>query len=640
MKSKRFSIPGRMVLPTVLLTLFVGTMFIAPLIFTFDATKIAVSERLAGPSWAHPLGQDGFGRDRLARVLYGGQVSLTVAFVASLIALAIGTFVGLIGAYFRGPFEFIAMRVSDVVLYFPPILLALLVVTIFGPGVTTLVAVLALLFFPSFSRIAYSETMRVSVLDFVEASRALGTAPSRIVARTVLPNIMGPILVQFSLTAAACITVESGLSFLGLGVVPPAPSWGQMIRSARTYMEQDPFGIFVPCAALFLAIYAINLFVDRLRDVLDPKGQLEGKDAVSATKDGAGTPELGEGNVAELRALTLTLDRGADLPPVDLVKDVSMALRANQNTALVGESGSGKSLTALALMGLLPSGIQPTSGQIAVGRKAGTPVDLASLAPHAAEQVRGNDIAMIFQEPMTSLNPVLRIGFQMTEALQAHSDIDRAEAREKSIAALQSVGIPEAASRFDAYPHELSGGMRQRVMIAMALLAEPKVLIADEPTTALDVTIQAEIMDLLRDLRSSHGSGLSMLFISHNLGIVADIADWVVVMYSGEVVEEGPTDQILRDPHHPYTRALLESMPSAHEDLHSAKGDRLDTIKGTPPLPHLRPSGCSSRDRCPMAQPVCATIHPDLYRATSGTRAARCLFAPEAPEHLIQKEAV
>lgn len=634
------TLPRRLIAPSLLLLLLVGAMFAAPLITPADPLQIAVSERLSSPSFAHPFGQDEFGRDRLARVLYGGQVSLTVAFLASLIATVIGTLIGLVGAYFRGLFDFVVMRVSDVVLFFPPILLALLVVTIFGPGATTLIAVLALLYFPSFSRIAYSETLRVSALDFVEASRALGTRPRRILFSTVLPNILGAISVQFSLTAAATITVESGLSFLGLGVVPPAPSWGQMIRGARGFMEQDPLGIFVPCAALCLTIFAINLFCDRLRDVLDPKSEEDGKDAVTVSSGVRSEPAgIDPINAAELRNVTLSLTRSGRAAPIELVRNVTLTLPRNQCTALVGESGSGKSLTALALMGLLPSSIRTTSGHIAIERKSGAPADLLALSPAEAEALRGNDIAMIFQDPMTSLNPVLRIGFQMTEALLSHQSrpshpLSPRRAREVCIAALDQIGIPQAAQRFDSYPHELSGGMRQRVMIAMALVCEPKILIADEPTTALDVTIQADIIDLLRTLRENQTAGLSMLFISHNLGLVADVADKVVVMYSGEIVEEGPANVVLNEPHHPYTAALLDSMPSLHDSLYSVRGDRLDAISGTPPLPQARPSGCAFRNRCPKANNDCADRHPDLFPSRDGLRAVRCLRAQQVAGYL------
>lgn len=355
--------PRRMILPSVLLAALILIPFAAPLLTDADPIRISVRERLASPSLEHPLGQDEFGRDRLARVLYGGQISLTVAFVATSIACVVGTLFGLIGAYFRGPFQFVTTRMADIVLCFPPILLALLVVTLFGPGAVTLVAVLSVLYFPSFARIAFSEALRVSSLDFVEASRALGTPSRRILLRTILPNIAGPVSVQYSLTAAAAITIESGLSFLGLGVVPPAPSWGQMIRGARQFMEQDPLGILIPCAALTLTIYAINFFCDRLRDTLDPKGGAgAGKDAVSVVAKGAApAPDSPPEVAAEIRGLRLDLDvPGRSVP---LIEDVSLQLRANECTALVGESGSGKSLSSLALMGLLPGGIRQASGQ-------------------------------------------------------------------------------------------------------------------------------------------------------------------------------------------------------------------------------------------------------------------------------------
>ena len=626
--------PRRMIVPSVLLAALIIIPFAAPLITDANPIRISVRERLSPPSWAHPLGQDEFGRDRLARVLYGGQISLTVAFVATSIACIVGTLFGLIGAYFRGPFQFVTTRMADIVLCFPPILLALLVVTLFGPGAVTLVAVLSVLYFPSFARIAFSEALRVSSLDFVEASRALGTPSRRILLRTILPNIAGPVSVQYSLTAAAAITIESGLSFLGLGVVPPAPSWGQMIRGARQFMEQDPLGILIPCIALTLTIYAINFFCDRLRDTLDPKGGAgDGKDTVSrpiASVVAGSTPVAdAPETVAEIR--DLRLDLALPGAPVTLIDDVSLRLRANECTALVGESGSGKSLSSLALMGLLPGGIRQSSGQLRLRRKSGEMVDLATLTTRELEQVRGNDVAMIFQEPMTSLNPVHKVGTQMVEAIQAHRPMSAEAARKLAITLLERVGINEAARRFDGYPHEMSGGMRQRVMIAMALSCEPRLLIADEPTTALDVTIQAEIIELLRDLRRDYADGLSLLFISHNLGIVADIADRVAVMYSGQVVEEGPTDLVLRAPLHPYTRALLESMPSSHEALHSARGDRLQAISGTPPLPNARPSGCAFRDRCPIAIEACATIRPHL-EPRPGERAVRCIRAPEGQE--------
>ncbi|MEI4472922.1 dipeptide/oligopeptide/nickel ABC transporter permease/ATP-binding protein [Frigidibacter sp. MR17.24] len=617
--------PKKMILPTALLAALIIIPFAAPLITGADPVQISVRNRLAAPSAEHWLGQDEFGRDRLARVLYGGQVSLMVAFIATSIACVVGTLFGLIGAYFRGPFQFVTTKLSDVVLCFPPILLALLVVTLFGPGTGTLVSVLSILYFPAFARIAFSEALRVSALDFVEASRALGTPSRRIVFNTILPNIAGPVSVQYSLTAAAAITIESGLSFLGLGVVPPAPSWGQMIRGARQFMNQDPMGIIVPCVALTLTIYAINFFCDRLRDTLDPKGNAGGKDATSVpSSDGtaiAAAPET----VAEIRNLRLEIPRPAG--PVPVIEEVSLTLRANQCTALVGESGSGKSLSSLALMGLLPNAIRQAGGSLSLRRKSGEMVDLGRLGARDLEDLRGNDVAMIFQEPMTSLNPVHKVGAQMVEAILAHRKMTGDEARALAIRLLTLVGINEPQRRFDGYPHEMSGGMRQRVMIAMALTCEPRLLICDEPTTALDVTIQAEIIELLQRLRHEYAEGLSLLFISHNLGVVAEIADRVAVMYAGQVVEEGPASEVLTAPRHPYTRALLHSMPSSHDTLHSARGDRLQAVDGAPPLPERRPSGCSFRDRCPIATEACAATRPALTALAGADHQVRCHYA-------------
>lgn len=623
----KLPIPRRMLLPTILLAALVIIPFAAPLITGADPTQMAIPQRFAAPSLDHWLGQDEFGRDRLARILYGGQVSLTVAFVATSLAAVVGTLFGLFGAYFRGPFEYFTTRLADVVVCFPPILLALLVVTLFGPGAGTLIAVLSVLYVPAFARIAFAEALRVSALDFVEASRALGTPSSRIVMRTVLPNIAGPLSVQYSLTAAAAITIESGLSFLGLGVVPPAPSWGQMIRGARAFMNQEPLGIFLPCLALTLTIYIINIFCDRLRDTLDPKGAGSAKDSVSVPrKDVAAViPELPQSVVAAVKGLRLQI--GKNDSKVDLIDDVSLTLRANECTALVGESGSGKSLSSLALMGLLPDQVRQKEGQLLLRRKGGDVVDLGVQSAAELEGLRGNDVAMIFQEPMTSLNPVHKIGAQMVEAILAHrSTTSKEAARARAIELLDLVGINEAERRFDGYPHQLSGGMRQRVMIAMALSCEPKLLIADEPTTALDVTIQAEVIELLQRLRHEYAEGLGLLFISHNLGIVSEIADRVAVMYSGQVVEEGPVQTILHAPRHPYTCALLESMPASHNDIHSARGDRLKAISGTPPLPHARPSGCAFRDRCPIAAPECALQRPALL-PIGDDHTVRCFLA-------------
>lgn len=286
--------------------------------------------------------------------------------------------------------------------------------------------------------------------------------------------------------------------------------------------------------------------------------------------------------------------------PLDAVRGVSLALEKGSTLALVGESGSGKSMTALAIMGLLPPPGAITGGQIVFDGQ-----DLTTLSEERMRGIRGRSLAMVFQEPMTSLNPVLRIGDQVTEPLLLHSKITRQSAFDRAVELLSSVGIPSAADRLRDYPHQLSGGMRQRVMIAMALACDPLLLIADEPTTALDVTIQAQILELLDRQRKS--SGLALLLITHDLGIVAERSDHTAVMYAGQIVESAPTDRLLSSPLHPYTQALLASLPQYAEP-----GKPLPTLSGGLNQGMSTVQGCSFAERCPLAVQECRTESQNL----------------------------
>ena len=301
---------------------------------------------------------------------------------------------------------------------------------------------------------------------------------------------------------------------------------------------------------------------------------------------------------------------------VRVVDGVGFALAPGETLGVVGESGSGKSLTALAVMGLLPAQARLDSGSIAL---AGD--QLVGLPPPALRALRGRAMAMIFQEPMTSLNPLFRAGFQIGETLEAHLGLSRAEARTRAVALMRAVGFPAPESQVDAYPHELSGGMRQRVMIAMAIALEPRLLIADEPTTALDVTIQAQILNLLRRLRAERGMGL--LLITHDLGVIAGMADRVVVMYAGQVVEEATTAALFAMPRHPYTRRLLQSVPRS-----GVKLARLHQIAGTAPQPTAMPAGCRFHPRCPDAIARCRSEAPPIVQREDGRR-VRCWRADD-----------
>lgn len=312
----------------------------------------------------------------------------------------------------------------------------------------------------------------------------------------------------------------------------------------------------------------------------------------------------------------LSVEFATDRGWLTVVDDVSFTLSRGETLAIVGESGSGKSVSSLACMGLLPPSARVTSGSVHLGG-----VSVLDLTARQLEDFRGERMSMIFQEPMTSLNPAFRVGDQIAEVVRRHRGVSKKAARARAVEVLELVGIPRAAERARQYPHEFSGGMRQRVMIAMALSCEPDVVIADEPTTALDVTIQAQVLDLLRSMREQLGMGL--LFITHDLGVVADIADRVMVMYSGHAVETADVGDIFRQPKHPYTEGLLRSMPTAE-----TKGSRLASIPGQPPAPWMVPTACRFAPRCPYAVDDCRETTPELV-SVGENHHSRCLRATE-----------
>lgn len=293
------------------------------------------------------------------------------------------------------------------------------------------------------------------------------------------------------------------------------------------------------------------------------------------------------------------------------VDGVSFSVSPGETVAIVGESGSGKSITALSIMQLVEKPGRIVEGTIHLQEK-----EISSLTSKQMTKLRGNQIAMVFQEPMTALNPVYTVGNQITEMLRKHRKMDKKQAYIEAINLLKIVGISRAEEVVNEYPHQLSGGMRQRVMIAMAISCNPKLLIADEPTTALDVTIQAQILDLMMEMKERYN--MALLLITHDLGIVSEYADRVVVMYGGQVVEVAPTKQLLRTTKHPYTKGLLESLPNLKEDV-----DRLGTIKGTVPPAYALPNGCRFYDRCPLAMEKCKESNPELYQVST-THAVRC----------------
>ena len=560
---RRLAGPGALLGTILLLAL------LAPVLGLPDPVHQDVAHRLAPPAEAAWLGRDEFGRDELSRLVWGARTSLAVAFASSAVAGVLGTALGLVGGWHGGLRAVVAVRSVDIVLCFPPILLALLVVTLLGPGAGTLILVLSVLYLPGFARVAYAEVRSARQHDYVDAVRALGAPGRRILLRTVLPNIAGPVLVQISLAVAAAVVLESGLSFLGLGVVPPVPSWGLMIRSARATMAQAPLLLLWPCAALTLTILSMNLLCDAFRDAFDPRGRTARPEGTLA-RALPGLPPATPRSDALLDVRGLTVEIATPRGPIRPVEDMSFHLDARETLAIVGESGSGKSVAATALMGLLPLAARVVGGQA---------------------QFEGYDLL----------------------------GIDERRRRARTSALFRQVGIADPDRRIRSFPHEMSGGMRQRVMIAMALANDPKLLIADEPTTALDVTVQAQVLDLLAALKRERGT--ATVFISHSLGVVAEIADRVLVMYAGLVVEQGGTADVFAWPLHPYTRALLDAVPDGVE---LACG-----IPGVVPPPHAFPPVCRCAPRCSLAVEAFTTALPKLEHVAPG-RTVRCIRWNEA----------
>jgi peptide/nickel transport system ATP-binding protein len=309
---------------------------------------------------------------------------------------------------------------------------------------------------------------------------------------------------------------------------------------------------------------------------------------------------------------------------VPAVDGVSFQLKKGEVVAIVGESGCGKSITSFSIMGLVGAPGRIEGGEILFEGK-----DLTKASNKEMRSIRGNEISMIFQEPLTSLNPLFSVGFQIAEVIRLHQKLDKKAAKLKSIEMLKKVGIPRPDKVYDSFPHKLSGGMRQRVMIAMALSCNPKLLIADEPTTALDVTIQAQILKLMRDLRDEYETAI--MLITHDLGVVAEMVDRVIVMYAGQVVEEGDVFELFKDPKHPYTKGLMKSTPKIHE-----LKDELDSISGTVPIPSNMPKGCRFHPRCPYAMEKCVSMNPELLEVNTDYQ-VRCWLHKEGEVKLDEK---
>ncbi|GGE51548.1 dipeptide/oligopeptide/nickel ABC transporter ATP-binding protein [Primorskyibacter flagellatus] len=602
----------------VLATLLICALF-AEWLAPYDPLQQNLMDMLQGPSAEHWLGTDDLGRDVLSRMIHGSRIAVIAAAEATGLAVLIGVPVGLFIGYRGGWWDWVTMRLVEAIVSIPGIMVAIVIIAILGTGLHRAMFALGILYSTAFLRLARSVVLTEREEVYVRSARVIGASPSRILVRHIFLNIAPPLIVQVTLTVGAVLLAEAGLSFIGIGVQPPQASWGTMLNTAAAYMELNAFLAVPPGLAIVATVLSVNLLGDVLRDSIGrgirlPEATPVHVPASAPARSRSSEPMTPRADDALLvDGLTVTVSpKGGQ--PVPVVTDMSFRIGRGETLGLVGESGSGKTVTGLALMGLIGAG-----GRIAGGRVLLDGTDLLSLPASGLEAARGSDIAMVFQDPTTSLNPAFTVGSQIAEVLRVKQGLSRRAARDRTVELIDRVGIPRPAERADAYPHELSGGMAQRIAIARALSCGPKLLIADEPTTALDVTVQQEILDLFRDLQDDFG--MAMLFVTHDLAVAADICDRIAVMYCGEIVETASVDRLFSHPRHPYTSGLLSAMP------HGASGTPpLPVIPGTVPPPGSWPPGCRFASRCAHADAACAAPVP-LTTAEVPGQQVRCVHA-------------
>ncbi|MGE8106273.1 dipeptide/oligopeptide/nickel ABC transporter permease/ATP-binding protein [Allorhizobium sp. NPDC080224] len=542
----------------VLIGLIALLILLVPILPLPDPDATAPADRLKPVLTAgHLLGTDQLGRDILSRLLWGARLSVMVGFTATLIAALIGSVIGIVAGYVGGRTDNAIMRGIDMLMAFPYILLALAIVAALGPGLMNALYAIAIVNIPFFARNVRGVTLGYAHREFVDAARLSGKGHLSVMFTEVLPNVAPVIVITMSTTAGWMILETAGLSFLGLGAQPPQADLGSMLGEGRAQLFTAPHVSIVPGVMIFLIVISLNVLGDGIRDVLDPRlrsGALARPGPVTEIATDRSVPENSARDAAlSIEGLETGFRSGNDIIPA--VRGISLHVKRGECLGLIGESGSGKSVTALSVMGLVasPPGIIQ-SGAIYVGNE-----DVLAMPQTRLISLRGSRVSYVFQDPLTTLHPMYPVGRQVEEAIAAHQSLGANERRERAIALLEKVGIPEARERAKHYPHQLSGGQRQRIGIAMALANDPDVIIADEPTTALDVTVQARILELLRDLQRERG--MALLFITHDFGVVSEICDRVAVMKDGEIVETGETRAVLANPQHDYTKRLIACVP-------------------------------------------------------------------------------
>ncbi|CVH78200.1 dipeptide/oligopeptide/nickel ABC transporter permease/ATP-binding protein [Rubneribacter badeniensis] len=629
---KAMSIGARISL--VVLVAFVLAAVFAPLVSPHSPYEIFTARQ--APDGQFLFGTDNKGRDVLSRMIYGARYSLTIGLCATAWALVAGSILGSIAAVSRKWVSEIIMRCMDVIMSFPGIALAAVFVVVFGNSLPSLIFAIGFLYIPQIARVVRANVVSEYGQDYVRAVVVSGARAPWILWKHVVRNCIAPVLVYTIVLVADAIVFEASLSFISAGIPEPDPTWGNILADARAgVLSGQWWQALFPGLAIMITVLCLNILSEGMTDAMAaaPKAPIAAADdAVTGEREAdrlVADPTLAykaqaeslKRRLAELQAVEKTrtdrFEARTDVPPILEVRDlcikfprhgdvnvvdhVSFVVRPRQTMGLVGESGCGKSITSLTIMGLLDPKAQ-ISGEVLYDGQ-----NLLDMSQKEMNALRGREIAMIYQDALSSLNPSMLIKSQMKQLTKRGGTRSAEEL-------LELVGL-DPKRTLDSYPHELSGGQRQRVLIAMALTRDPKVVIADEPTTALDVTVQKQVIELLNRLQKE--LGFAMVFVSHDLALVAEVANSITVMYAGQVVEQGPVKDILCHPVHEYTRGLLGSVLSIE-----AGGDRLHQVPGSVPSPKDFPAGdrftprSSHPDKVSQLRPVLKRVEDtDHYYA-------------------------
>ncbi|MFC1401481.1 MULTISPECIES: dipeptide/oligopeptide/nickel ABC transporter permease/ATP-binding protein [Streptacidiphilus] len=589
-----------------------------------------LAHTLSGPSGAHWLGTDRLGRDVFSRLMVGSRPTLLGVAEAVLVFVVLGVALGMVAGFAGGRTDRLIARLGDLVLAVPGIIALLMVLAVFPDNNAAAMIAFGLISSPSLLRVVRAVTMAVRNELYVKAARLSGLSTPAILRRHILPRLAGPVIVQVSLFAASAVLAETALSFLGLATPETqGPSWGNMVGEAASVISVDPWLLVPTGGMLVVTVLALGLLGDTVHDLTVGRARgsavrpvrrprpavrtavaVAAADVAAAVADGAPTEQGAAAPLLSVRGLTIAFPSPEG--EVTVVRGVGFDVARGECVGIVGESGCGKTVTARSLVGLLPGGGRVVAGSVAFDGR-----DLADPAGREVARLRGSRIGLISQEPMSGLDPSFRVGSQLAEVVRRHHRLTRRQSRARALELLALVELPDPASVARSHPHELSGGMAQRVSIALALAGEPDLLIADEPTTALDVTVQAEILNLLRSLRVR--TGMAVVLVTHDWGVLADLCERAVVMYAGEVVEQAPVSDLYHAPRHPYTLALLAANPHL-----AAVGQELPAIPGTVPPPSAWPAGCHFQPRCGYATEECGAGAIPLVTVAGGHQ-ARCI---------------